>query len=152
MKQLSLLKPLTVIALCITVSGCLYGNSGSSMSTDQSMSAEQAAAANEAGTTQAPEEVRAAASGGALGGYIEQFMDAKDKAKMARALDGSLGKATTWQNAVSGATFSVTPISKVSNGSGICRAYSVTMNKSGVNDRVGGTACIGDDGAWHVAG
>lgn len=151
MNQLSFTKPVCLITLCLAVSGCLYN--GSTTTSSDSMQAgltpEQAAAANPNGSTQPPEPVRTA-SGGALGGYIEQFMDANDKSKMARALDGSLGKSTSWKNPVSGAVFAVTPISKVSNGDSICRNYSVTMNKAGVNDRVGGTACIGDDGLWHV--
>lgn len=153
MKQF-LTKPLCLITLCLAVSGCLYNNgssSSSSSATQAALTPEQAAAVNENGTTTPPEQVRAA-TGGALGGYIEQFMDANDKSKMARALDGSLGKSTSWKNPVSGVAFAVTPLSKVTNGDSICRTYSVTMNKTGVNDRVGGTACIGDDGLWHVVG
>jgi len=155
MNPLTLTRPLSLLALCLTVSGCLYNNgSTSASSVDQPkapLTAQQAAAVNANGTTTPPEEVRTA-SGGSLGGYLEQFMDANDRSRMARALDGSLGKSTSWKNPVSGATFAVTPIRKISNGDSICRAYSVTMNKTGVNDRVGGTACIGDDGLWHVTG
>lgn len=154
MNQISFTKPLCLITLCLAVSGCLYNGSATSSSTNTTQAAltpEQAALANANGSTQAPPPVKTA-TGGALGGYIEQFMDANDKSKMARALDGSLGKSTSWKNPVSGVIFAVTPISKVSNGDSICRSYSVTMNKTGMNDRVGGTACIGEDGLWHVTG
>jgi len=91
--------------------------------------------------------------GGPLGGYIEQFMDANDKTRLARALDKGIGNTTTWQNPATTANFAVTPIRKVSNGSGeICRAYQVRMTKSGIADKVSGTACVGKDGAWHTVG
>lgn len=150
MTRFSFTKPLLLAALCVSISGCLYDNNTSASNSANTQNTALANGSNPNGSTTAPDQVRA--TGGSLGGYIEQFMDANDKSKMARALDGSLGKATSWKNPVSGASFSVTPISKVSMGSGICRSYSVSMNKGGVNDKVGGTACIGDDGVWHTAG
>jgi surface antigen len=153
MNQFSFTKPLLLAALCVSISGCLYDNattaSNTAVQTPQSPAL--AAGANPDGSTKAPDQVKTA-SGGALGGYIEQFMDANDKSKMARALDGSLGKSFAWKNPVSGASFAVTPLRKVTMGEGICRAYSVSMLKAGVTDKVGGTACIGDDGVWHTAG
>ncbi len=143
-------KPLLLAALCVSISGCLYDNNTTASNSQNPQAVALANGSNPNGSTTAPDQVRA--TGGSLGGYIEQFMDANDKSKMARALDGTLGKSTAWKNPVSGASFAVTPISKVNMGSGICRSYSVSMNKAGVTDKVGGTACIGDDGVWHTAG
>lgn len=91
--------------------------------------------------------------GGPIGGYIEQFMDGTDKTKLSRALDKGIGSTTAWKNPASGADFSVTPTRKVtSDGGGICRAYTVRMTKTGITDKVQGTACVGRDGMWKVAG
>lgn len=146
-----LIQPLTLLAACIALSGCLYNSAGSS-STGLSSANQVADKPTETSDPAKAAEPVKAAGGGPIGGYIEQFMDANDKSKMARALDGSLGKSASWTNPVSGANFSVTPLNKAPGGEGICRSYSVTMTKSGVTDRVGGVACIGDDGVWHVAG
>jgi surface antigen len=145
MSQLFIVKPLILVMLGIAVTGCMYNTDSTGVQGGTPM---QTTAIGEPAT---PAEEVKTASGGALGGYIEQFMDANDKSKMARALDGGLGKSIAWKNPVSGASFAVTPLRKVSMGEGICRAYSVTMTKTGVTDRVGGTACIGDDGVWHVS-
>lgn len=90
-------------------------------------------------------------SGAPVGGYIEQFMDGKDRTKLSKALDKGIGNTTAWDNPESGAHFAVTPIRKVqSENGGICRAYTVKMTKTGITDRVQGTACIGGDGSWKV--
>lgn len=150
MARLSIINPLLMLAFTLALSGCIYDQS-SSMANSGTQAATDAEAAKLAanGSTQAPESVQAR-GGGPLGGYIEQFMDANDRSKMTRALDGSLGRSVSWTNPVSGANFSVTPTSKAS-GEGICRNYTISMNKSGVSDRVSGVACIGDDGVWHVS-
>jgi surface antigen len=146
MTQLRIVKPLLLILASTVITGCIYSNN----SEPTAPSAQSQAALAEQGSTTPPETIKAASSG-PLGGYLEQFMDANDKSKMARALDGGLGKSIHWKNPVSGFDFAVTPIAKAS-GNGICRSYSVSMIKTGITDRVNGTACIGDDGAWHVAG
>lgn len=140
-------KAILLAGLSMLVSGCIYdmsgtGSSGTPATTDGMTVTTDA--------DKAAEPVRAA-GGGPLGGYIEQFMDANDKSRMVRALDGGLGKANRWKNPVSGAEFSVTPLSKVSMKGEICRTYSVSMTKTGIADRVTGTACIGEDGVWHAA-
>lgn len=150
MNQFSLTKIALLAALCFSITGCLYDSAYPTSTSQSAQSTAMANGANPEGSTKAPEEVRT--TGGSLGGYIEQFMDANDKSKLARALDGSIGKATSWKNPVSGAMFAVTPVRKVSMGDSICRAYSLSMVKGGVTDKVGGTACIGDDGLWHTAG
>jgi surface antigen len=159
MNRLFVFKPLVVksivlMGLSLSVSGCLYGTSGVAMQDQpQTQTADQARlAANGTTADKAAEPVKLS-SGGPLAGYIDQFMDANDKTKMARALDGGLGKAVSWTNPVSSTSFAVTPLRKVSlGGDGICRAYNVNMTKGGVVDRVSGTACIGEDGLWHVSG
>lgn len=149
MNQFSIVKVVSVLALTFSISGCLNNSVSSS---DSAMSADNNQQSVMSDGSTKPQEVVKTASGGPLGGYIEQFMDANDKTKLARALDGGLGKSTSWKNPVSGADFAVTPTRKVTMGEGICRAYNLTMTKSGVTDRVAGTACIGDDGLWHAAG
>ena len=146
MTQSRILRAVFMVLASMTVSGCLYNFS------DSSKASEPTASSPTTDPDKASEPVKAT-SVGPLGGYIEQFMDANDQKKMARALDGGLGKANRWKNPVSGASFSVTPLSKASGSAGgdICRNYSVSMTKSGITDRVNGKACIGEDGIWHSA-
>ncbi|HTM63283.1 MAG TPA: RT0821/Lpp0805 family surface protein [Gammaproteobacteria bacterium] len=133
-------------AASLFVTGCIMDTSDVGTS-----SKAQTAMTETSDPNKASEPVRVA-GGGPLGGYLEQFMDSNDKSKMVRALDGGLGKANRWKNPVSGAEFSVTPLSKAGGqGGGICRNYSISMVKSGISDSVNGTACIGDDGVWHAA-
>lgn len=149
MRQILIKHTFLLLTLSAALTGCLYSSDRTSVP-GTAIPDDNLALNGEVDPQRPAEELRA--TGGALGGYIEQYMDANDKSKMARALDGGLGKAATWRNPVSGASFAVTPLRKVSRGDGICRAYSISMTKTGVTDRVGGTACIGDDGSWHVAG
>lgn len=137
-------KSLFLMMLSMAVTGCIYDTSSSGMPGEP-----QAAVA---GNTEKSGETIKLSGNGPLGGYIEQFMDANDKSKMARALDGGLGKANHWKNPVSGSEFAVTPVSKASMSGGICRTYNVSMTRTGITDKVSGTACIGEDGVWHVAG
>jgi surface antigen len=148
-RKIILAKSMFLVMASMIVTGCLYdtasnkvmpGNEPQVSATNPTTSADKAAAPIHA------------AGGGPLGGYIEQFMDANDKSKLARSLDSSLGKTVSWSNPVSGAKFAVTPISKVENGNNICRSYHITMTKNGIDDKVNGTACIGEDGIWHAAG
>lgn len=129
----------------LLVTGCILNTSDVNTKKDTNDGATVTSDANKAS------EPVTAAGGGPLGGYIEQFMDANDKSKMVRAMDGGLGKAVRWKNPVSGAEFAMTPVSKASINGGICRNYYLSMIKSGIADKVNGTACIGEDGVWHAA-
>ncbi len=153
MRQLFITKSVFLITLSMAVTSCMYNTEATGMNKTVALGGPEAVA-NNGGPVEAarPATALQTASGGPVGGYIEQYMDANDRSKMIRALDGGLGKSISWKNPVSGASFAVTPLRKVSSGEGICRAYSITMTKTGVTDKVGGTACIGDDGVWHAAG
>lgn len=135
MKRL-ITKAMLIAMASVLATGCVYKN----QSTDMTMMDEK------------EDKAIKLSGGGPLGGYIEQFMDANDKSKMSRALDKGIGNTTAWQNPASGAHFAVTPIRRVDNGSGICRAYRVKMTKTGISDKVSGTACVGRDGSWHTTG
>lgn len=130
-------KAMLLVIASVLATGCVYNKQ---QSTDMSMMDEK------------EDQAVKLSSGGPLGGYIEQFMDANDKTKLARALDKGVGNTTSWQNPATSANFSVTPIRKVDNGGAICRAYNLKMTKTGITDKVSGTACVGKDGAWHTVG
>lgn len=145
MNQVRVLKATILVMASMFVTGCILNTSDVNVQNDPNTGTTVTSDANKASE---PVQV---AGGGPLGGYIEQFMDANDKSKMVRAMDGGLGKAVRWKNPVSGAEFAVTPVSKASVNGGICRNYYISMIKSGIADKVNGTACIGEDGVWHAA-
>lgn len=77
-------------------------------------------------------------------------MSGADRAKLAHALDSPPGKTSNWINTNSGVSYSVTPIRKVTiNNNHLCRVYTSTAMRNGQKQEITGTACIGDDGAWH---
>jgi surface antigen len=89
---------------------------------------------------------------GPIGGKFEGSMDENDKQKLSRAMDSGIGKSTTWVNGASGVSYTVVPTKKVTVGSNkICRQYTVTMEKNDMKDKINGTACVTEDGAWHPA-
>lgn len=145
MNQFRVLKVMILLLAGTFVSGCILSTSDVNIKNDQNNGTTVTSDANKAS------EPVTASGGGPLGGYIEQFMDANDKSKMVRAMDGGLGKAVRWTNPVSGAQFAMTPVSKASINGGICRNYYLSMIKTGIADKVNGTACIGEDGVWHAA-
>jgi surface antigen len=78
-------------------------------------------------------------------------MDASDKLKMSRALDGATGKATHWVNSASGVNFTVTPIKKVViENNPFCRQYLVEVARGSNQKELTGTACVTTDGSWHT--
>lgn len=77
-------------------------------------------------------------------------MSGADRSKLAHALDAPPGKSSTWINTSNGVSYTVTPIRKVTiNDNHLCRVYTTTSDHNGQRHEVTGTACIGDDGAWH---
>jgi len=87
---------------------------------------------------------------GYVGGSLGGSMDSRDRAKLSKALDNSLGKPTKWTNASTGVRYTVVPVSKTSaSGNPFCRNYQVTASHGGNTQRTSGTACLGSDGAWH---
>lgn len=87
-----------------------------------------------------------------LGGSIGSGMDEFDQNKMFRALDAALGKSTEWVSTKNGTKYTVTPVERVKvNNNPICRVYTVVaVSKSGNERKFNGTACVTDDGSWHV--
>lgn len=85
-----------------------------------------------------------------IGGSADYGMDELDRKKLSRALDGGIGKATSWQNANTGTKYTVVPVEKLTiQGNPFCRKYTVTTEKGGYKKEVNGTACVATDGAWH---
>lgn len=86
----------------------------------------------------------------AVGGKFDSTMDKLDKSKLSRALDGGLGKPTTWANGSTGITYTVVPTQKTTiGGNKFCRSYQITAMKGAKSDQYSGTACLGDDSNWH---
>jgi len=88
---------------------------------------------------------------GPLGGEAANRMDAFDRSKLSRALDGGIGKTSQWTNANTGITFAVTPtgITHV-NGNPYCRQYTVTMTATGMMRENHGVACLNDNSNWQA--
>lgn len=93
------------------------------------------------------------ASGDAATGTVGSgSMDSIDRNKLSHALDKSIGKETTWQNASTGVTYTVVPTRKTTVGSNsLCREYRVTKAYGGNTSESQGIACVGTDGSWHPA-
>ena len=141
-------RSLSITILSITVSAC-----ATNFSTDSTSSSAQTTASNGIGTETLNIQVsnRILSSNEPLGGNLEQYMDVNDKQKLSRGLDNALGKATTWTSPLNGREFTVTPLRKVTlSSSKFCRTYSVRMERKTEAEQVSGTACIGEDGSWHV--
>lgn len=91
----------------------------------------------------------AAAGGSEISGGAVSGMDSIDRNKMYHALDSSPGKSTQWQNASTGATYTVTPIRKTTVGDNkFCREYQITKTVGSNVQNSTGTACVGTDGSW----
>lgn len=77
-------------------------------------------------------------------------MDENDRSKLFHALDKAPGKSTHWVNANTGTTYTVTPIKAVTiDGNSTCRKYNIEAVANGNTRNTSGTACVGDDSAWH---
>ena len=88
------------------------------------------------------------AGGGEIG---MQSMDGTDKQKMSRAMDSATGKPTTWVNARTNISFTVTPIKKVViENNPFCRQYHALAEKGERRKEATGTACVMSDGSWHT--
>lgn len=88
---------------------------------------------------------------GSIGGPVGGAMSEADRTKMWRALDSAPGKSSQWISTSNGASYTVTPIQKVSvNGNTLCRTYRVTTSYGGKASETNGTACITADGNWHA--
>lgn len=91
-------------------------------------------------------------AGAFIGGAIGKNMDDTDRLKMSRSLENNpVGKPAYWQNAQTGARYTVTPVRNVSyNGNPYCREYRTVANIGGKQQQMYGTACRQPDGAWQV--
>jgi surface antigen len=93
-----------------------------------------------------------ATSNAPVAGSAQHSMDSFDRTKLYRALDGGIGKATSWVNANTGITYTVVPTEKLSiGGNPFCRKYTVSSEKGASKNEINGTACVSTDGAWHPA-
>lgn len=92
-----------------------------------------------------------AASGRPIGGSFTSSMDSVDRTKMSRALDKPVGNSTSWTNANTGITYTISPTKKVViNNNPYCREYNASA-KSGNRERsYSGSACVGSDSNWQA--
>lgn len=93
-----------------------------------------------------------ALTGALIGGAIGKDMDEQDKLKMARALEtNNVGQPAYWQNANTGADYTVTPVKNVSHaGNRYCREYRTVAIIAGKKQQMYGTACRQPDGTWKT--
>lgn len=91
--------------------------------------------------------------GGPVGGSLASGMDSIDKSKASHALDKAPGTETKWTNSISGATYLIKPVQKLSvSGYQFCRSYYFSLTKQGNTQQMTGRACIGNDGNWQDIG
>jgi surface antigen len=143
------------LTACTTISP-----SGNTVETTQSETAKTKNAQEAAATPAAPADQgtlhevnldKTSVNAELIGGSIEKSMDQDDKTKLSRALDKAPGKTTTWENGLTGITYTVTPTKKiVIRDKPFCREYHTTATKGGNMKEITGTACVASDGNWHT--
>lgn len=91
-------------------------------------------------------------AGALIGGAIGKNMDETDKLKMSQALEShNVGQPAYWQNAKTGASYTVTPTRNLSvDGNPYCREYRTTAIIAGKKQQMYGTACRQPDGSWKM--
>lgn len=88
---------------------------------------------------------------GNVGGDIGKLSDA-DAVKVNQVLEANkTGQITSWNDAQSGTTFSVTPTRTFASPTGEpCRDFTTTAANNGQTKQSYGTACRDSNGQWHV--
>lgn len=138
-------KVLGVSLLALTLAAC------SSMYSQQQSSGQVVATGGAQGEKAIELSGEPVAATPPLAGNIEGSMDSNDRNKLSRALDGGIGKATTWTSSATGITYTVVPTRKISvGGNNLCRKYTITATRGGSQQQVSGSACVASDGAWHT--
>ncbi len=92
--------------------------------------------------------------GGFFGYQLGQYMDQRDKQRLAKSLEQTpTGETDSWTNKDSGKEFEVTPTSDPYAKSGEeCREFTQVVIVNGVEKEVQGTACKAPDAPeWNVA-
>ncbi len=89
-------------------------------------------------------------AGAFIGGALGKNMDDSDHLRMSQSLEKNpVGKPAYWQNARTGAAYTVTPVRNVSYaGNPYCREYRTIANIAGKRQQIYGTACRQPDGSW----
>lgn len=155
-------KKLSTLGLVLIISGLtacsslpsLHGGSSSTQVTETPIdNQETTLASSKSGiATNQPTNTFSAQTNASVGGSLTRSMDADDKIKMSRSLDKALGKKTEWKNEVTGITYAVVPVKKVTIGDNhFCRVYTMTATRGDTTQELNETACIGQDGEWHPA-
>jgi len=93
--------------------------------------------------------------GAALGAFarsrIGRSMDRDDQRKTAQALETSPDqRASSWRNASTGQSYSVTPKRTYDGADGPCRDFETTTEIDGRKETLHGTACRQADGSWKT--
>lgn len=91
--------------------------------------------------------------GGAIGNVIGKHMDEEDHRRMAEALNAnSSGQSSSWKNATTGASYTVTPGEMFDRNGQQCRAFTQEAIIDGELKKISGTACRRPDGtSWDAA-
>jgi surface antigen len=92
--------------------------------------------------------------GGMVGNLIGKHMDENDRRQMNNALEsGPPGKPATWNNADTGATYTVTPGQTYDQNGRQCRSFTQEATIDGEPKKISGTACRRpDDSTWETTG
>ncbi|MHB1949295.1 MAG: RT0821/Lpp0805 family surface protein [Gammaproteobacteria bacterium] len=91
--------------------------------------------------------------GGLLGGYIGKSLDSSDNATMYNTLEkNATNQPTAWNNATTGASYKITPISKrlTIHGNHNCRRFYLTAELKKRTQQLHGVACLQPDGSWET--
>lgn len=89
--------------------------------------------------------------GSAVGANIGRHMDEQDRIRTAEAMEYSpTGRATTWRNPDTQASYTVTPTRTYDTDAGPCREFTMDAEVGGKPQQVYGTACRQPDGSWKI--
>ncbi len=90
-----------------------------------------------------------------VGGAAARLLQEEDRAIMEKTTQKALstgvaGKATSWSNAKTGTSGSITPQPRFSMGGKSCREFQQLVNAGGKKSTGYGTACMAPDGTWLI--
>ena len=89
--------------------------------------------------------------GGAIGNAIGKQMDEDDRRRMSQAMEtNDTGQTSSWNNATTGASYTVTPGETFDRDGRQCRAFTQEAIIDGEPKKISGTACRRPDGqSWE---
>lgn len=150
------LTKLAVVLACASLAGCSTNTQSENTGIGAVTGAVVGGLAGSAiggGTGQAVAIGVGAVAGALLGGYIGHSMESSDHSQMYSVMDNNAtNQPTSWTNARTGATYTLTPTSKkmTIHGNPDCRRFYTTAVMKGKKQQVHGVACRQADGAWQT--